>query len=38
VVTEILPPYPKNVLEPFSTSGFCLGLRLRGMAKISLER
>jgi len=38
VVTEILPPYPpQNVHEPFSTSGFCLGLRLRGMAYISLE-
>lgn len=37
VVTEILPPYPENVYEPFSTSGFCLGLRLRGMANISLE-
>lgn len=37
VVTEILPPYPKNVYEPFSTSGFCLGLRLRGMANISLK-
>jgi DNA helicase-2/ATP-dependent DNA helicase PcrA len=37
VVTEILPPYPQNVHEPFSTSGFCLGLRLRGMANISLE-
>jgi len=37
VVTEILPPYPQNVHETFSTSGFCLGLRLRGMANISLE-
>jgi len=37
VVTEILPPYPKNVHEPFSSSGFCLGLRLRGMVNISLE-
>ena len=38
VVTELLPPYPEHVHEPFSKSGFCLGLRLRGMAKISLER
>lgn len=37
VVTEVLPPYPKNVHEPYSISGFCLGLRLRGMADISLE-
>jgi hypothetical protein len=37
IVTEVLPPYPTNVHEPFSRSGFCLGLRLRGMANISLE-
>jgi hypothetical protein len=31
VVTEVLPPYPEHVHEPYASSGFCLGLRLRGM-------
>jgi hypothetical protein len=31
LVTEVLPLYPKNVHEPFATSRFCLGIRLRGM-------
>ncbi|MEW6404987.1 MAG: 3'-5' exonuclease, partial [Chloroflexota bacterium] len=37
-VTEILPPYPEHVFEPYATSGFCLGLRIRGMDFIYKER
>lgn len=35
VVSEVLPPYPKDVYEPFATSGFCLGIRFRGMGFLS---
>jgi DNA helicase-2/ATP-dependent DNA helicase PcrA len=35
VVSEVLPPYPKDVYEPFATSGLCLGIRLRGMGFLS---
>ena len=37
IVTEVLPPFSNNIHSPFSESGFCLGVRLRGMAYISLE-
>ena len=38
LATELLPPYPENVLEPFSKSGFCLGIRISGMVYVSLGR
>jgi hypothetical protein len=31
VVTNVIKPYEENIHEPYATSGFCLGLRLRGM-------
>jgi hypothetical protein len=34
VVTEILPAYSKNTHEPYATSRFALGLRIRGMGYI----
>ena len=34
IVTEVLPPFPENVHEPYATSRLCLGLKLRGMGKI----
>jgi len=37
VVTEVLPPYPENVHAPYGSSGFCLGLRLRGMVYLLKE-
>ena len=30
--TIILPPYPQSVHEPYATSGFCLGVALKGVA------
>ena len=38
LVTEVLPVYPENVHQPYRKSGFCLGIRLRGMVRIPLER
>jgi hypothetical protein len=35
VVTEVLPPYPENVHEPFAQNGFCLGIRIRGLIPIT---
>lgn len=35
VITEVLPPYPKNVHEPYASNGFCLSLRIRGLIPIS---
>lgn len=35
IVTELLPPFPENVYEPFSRTGFCLGIQLRGLIRIS---
>jgi hypothetical protein len=35
VVTEVLPLFPEDVHEPYATSGFCLGIRLRGMGFLS---
>jgi superfamily I DNA/RNA helicase len=32
--TGILPPFPEGVHEPFSQSGFYLGLNVRGMIKL----
>ena len=34
VVTNVIKPYEENIHEPYATSGFCLGLRLRGMGYI----
>lgn len=34
VVTNVIKPYEENIHEPYATSGFCLGLRLRGMGFI----
>jgi len=34
LVTEVLPPYPEHVNEPFATSGFCLGIRIKDMIQI----
>jgi len=34
IVTEILPPFNKNIVEPYASSRFCLGIRLRGMGYI----
>jgi DNA helicase-2/ATP-dependent DNA helicase PcrA len=30
--TLILPPYPQAVHEPYATSGFCLGVAIKGIA------
>jgi len=30
--TLILPPYPQRVHEPYATSGFCLGVSVKGVA------
>jgi DNA helicase II / ATP-dependent DNA helicase PcrA len=34
VVTNVVKPYEENIHEPYAISGFCLGLRLRGMGFI----
>jgi hypothetical protein len=31
LTTEVLPPYPENVHQPFKISRFCLGVRVKGM-------
>lgn len=32
--TLILPPYPQGVHEPYATSGFCLGVAIKGVARV----
>jgi len=32
--TLILPPYPQRVHEPYATSGFCLGVAIKGVARV----
>jgi hypothetical protein len=32
--TLILPPYPQGVHEPYATSGFCLGVAIKGVAYV----
>ncbi len=33
--TLILPPYPEGVHEPFASSGFCLGIALKGALSVN---
>jgi len=35
VVTELLPAYPENVHTVFRKSGFCLGIRIKGMGYLT---
>jgi len=37
VVTEVLPAFPENTHGPFSSSRFCIGLRVRGMGYLYKE-
>jgi len=32
--TLILPPYPPEVHEPYATSGFCLGVAIKGVVRV----
>lgn len=36
VVTEVLPPFVEKVHEPFSDSGFSLGIRLHGFVQLKI--
>lgn len=38
VVTEVLSPYPEHIHRPYADSGFCLGIRLRGMGYLWKQR
>jgi hypothetical protein len=33
--TIILPPFPENIHEPYATSGFCLGIGIKGILEVS---
>lgn len=35
--SEVLPAYPEDVFKPYERSGFCLGLRMKGLVEIRLE-
>jgi hypothetical protein len=32
--TLILPPYPQGMHEPYATSGFCLGVAIKGVTRV----
>ena len=37
VVTEVLPPFAEGFHEPYASSRFCLGVRVRGMGCLCKE-